>query len=233
MKKRSLLVATVMLLIAAVVATGTTYAWFTSTTSADATVSMKVAQGQALEIKTGEGDWKSSLTNSDFGITSSMWSDFTYADGFKTKVLDSNSDVSGSQTGTPVSVSVKIRSTTSGDVTVALSSIDFEDANYTNTNVESYARVTLQKGENYTHLAKTATTYSKTDTAANVSPNYSTVQSTTVSLTAEGDYYTADVTFYFWLEGTALGNTDVDDAVSNLIASLTFTQTALTNTPTE
>lgn len=234
MKKRSLIVATIMLLVAVITATGTTYAWFTSQSTAKTTVSMKVAEGKTLEISTAaNGTWKFALSNEDFNITgSNMWKDYTYTStGFATKsysVNEAGEETWGSDTSSrPVNVTVYFRSTASGNVKVT-NALSFSDADNNSTYGEVYenARVTVQDGTTYTHLATTSGEFNEVDTGrTGLTQAYSTVNTyATVSMTKDGDYYTGSATFYFWIDGVITENTDIVDLADNLVASLSFTQ---------
>ncbi len=80
MKKRSLLVAVAMLLVAILAATGTTYAWFTQSKTATTTLSMNVASGSSLEISTAASGaaWTSFLDQSSLTALGSGWKDYSY-----------------------------------------------------------------------------------------------------------------------------------------------------------
>ncbi len=229
MKKRSLIVATAMLLVAILAATGATYAWFTSQSEAKATIQMGVAQGQTLDISaTGtEGTWVASLDNEDLSISTAKWADYTYVeDEFYTKTtttVDGQVQVNGKTTGTPVSAKVYFRSTIPGDVTVARN-FSFVNSATGYDRILDYARVSVLQNTTMTHLSRNASTFSKTDTASSLSPNYETKANATITLAKSGNYYTGEATFYFWLEGTELTNIDVSGFTDQLLATLTFSQ---------
>ncbi len=241
MKKRSLLVATIMLLVAVLLATGTTYAWFTSQSTAKATVSMEVAKGETLEIAAeGSDTYKFALTNTDLEITSnSLWQDYTYAEGdFVTKTYAVNEDTGvetwGKSTASdPVKVTIKFRSTASGDV-VAKSSLAFNDTDNNNaySKVLANARITVVDGNAAgatTHLATAAGTFNSADTVdTGITQDYSTVVGSTtgavIKMTEGTSYYEGTATFYFWIDGVITSNTDIVDLADALVASLTFEQ---------
>ncbi len=240
MKKRSLLVATVMLLVAVLAATGTTYAWFTGNSTAKTTITMNVATGKTLEIK-GDADsssWGFNLENKDFTTLSggSIWEDFTVIEGdlFRTKtysVDDSGVETWGVDTSkAPVKITLNLRSTSSTDVTVK-NVLTYGNAsnNTTWATTLGAARVSLavtdaESKTTYTHFSNTPGTFNSNDTKTSLTQSYKTVESGTIELTKNGNYYTATVDFYFWIDGVIASNTDIVDLTDSLLAQLSFEQ---------
>ncbi len=193
MKKRSLLAAVAMLLVAILAATGTTYAWFTEANAEPkATIQMGVAKGSSLQISLKpSSDYKSVLGATDFtnaGITFESWKDFSTntadfakdAPVFYSETYDAEGLVNGYVTDDTVQkVTIYFRSTESeGVVLTSNAGIAFPSG--TSTNLAAATRVAVDSnGANTTALH---TILAQADADATVS---GTVNSTT---TAEGSY---------------------------------------------
>ena len=241
MKKRSLLAATAMLLVALLVATGTTYAWFTSKSTASTSISMDVAKGTSLEIrKQGTENWSSYLDTSSLGLSNLQWLDMSTATGKGFFTKETSTDANGVQTitgykeGAPVSVTIEFRSTENIPVTVTGAlSFATESANTSHANILNNARVTVTSGSITKHFATSAGTIVNTikETAAVADEQDGTYDTTiitadteTVQLTKDGNYYKGSATFSFWIEGTKTDNSDITDLASALNATFTFKQ---------
>ncbi len=244
MKKRSLFVATAMLLVAVLVATGATYAWFQSLGSAKTTISMNVANGDSLEISaTGEA-WVSTLTQADFtSLNGKIWTDLSTVDCETFFSEEYPTDAEGNITsinpdafvedGSVASILVYIRSSKTGMVKLT-STLD--------AGANSLLNPTLRMGVKAKDAAA-ATIYSTTGTAykgvkddientdaayGDVAPVIIAGEKDLYDLTAadqqsDGYYYTA-ATFYFWIEGTQCTNAMIAEAAEQAVASLTFAQ---------
>lgn len=238
MKKRSLFVATAMLLVAVLVATGATYAWFTSVESAKADLSMSVASGESLEFSIDGGNtWHTSLEDtlsgkwSDFSVTDDNFADSTEpAPGFFTKEYDEQTNqITGYNANTaPVKVTINFRASKAGNVLV---SGNMKSTNAAHTNLDSTLRLGAY-GADYKQIFAnpTSTSYDKaiadelgttgTQTWVNI-PAAGTQGAAIVNLTTNGDYYTGVTELYFWVEGPLVFNSYTNDTTTAAVA-LTF-----------
>ncbi len=251
MKKRSLFAATAMLLVALLVATGTTYAWFTSTPKATAEIQMGVATGSSLEISaTADSGYKSYLNAAELGIdTGDIWSDYStnttdFANGtFYTDQYDSTTGLlSGYEEGTPCKVTIYFRSTSAEGV-ILTTGTGITKVDTTKQTIQDNARVgIISNGAGTTKVATilangAAATEDETITGTALTANagtydyvslgsYSTaVVSLNPTVAADGFYYgQADI--YFWLEGPNVSNGDLS-ASDALTTKFVFTQASL------
>lgn len=239
MKKRSLLVATAMLLVAILAATGATYAWFNGNTAAKSTIDMGVANASSLEISSGSSGWKSVLSNTDLGIDGTKsWSDFSTTDltTFYSDVYsgDENTIPSGYKVDNGViSVDINFRSTEEGDVKIAAtSSLTAKDGTTANTKVAPALRVGLNGGNgakifataagSYDNAVDSTTTNTGTQTWSAIN-NSETIAAVKMTQNSETGYYEGTATFYFWVEGP-LCNNSMTTASTTANASLVFEQ---------
>lgn len=125
MKKRSLFVATAMLLVAVLVATGATYAWFEADTgAASTTISMSVDEASKLQLSVDSINWTTSLDQDDLYATDSVWSDYTTtaADILKNDYQNDQYDEDGAMTLVDADLTtsrlVYFRSPVAGNVTI-------------------------------------------------------------------------------------------------------------------
>ncbi len=249
MKKKSLLAATAMLLVALLAATGTTYAWFTQTASAKASISMNVKRGTSLEISLDEVNWKSSLSADDISpkiAGEQMWADFsTNANAikdnqfYKANINTGTSDITGYALGQPANVTIHFRSTESGDV-IFESGTEIKPSSFatTQSNLIQWSQIAvddLSADENtviYSNSSNTATKAVNGTTTDAVSGTYTStalVNGVVVKMAknAQDDgYYYGTATFYFFIEGTETGNGDVNGIgdAAQILASLVFKQ---------
>lgn len=238
MKKRSLFVATAMLLVAVLVATGATYAWFTNVQSASANLSMSVASGESLEFSIDGGEtWHTSLTEalegkwSDFSVTDANFAESNAtAPGFFTKIYDQETNLITGYTAdtAPVKVTVNFRASKAGNV---LMSGNMKSTDAAHTNLDSTLRLGAY-GADYKQIFAnpTNTSYAEaindaqgaigTQTWANI-PAAGTQGAAIAKLVANGDYYTGATELYFWVEGPLVFNSYTTDATTAAVA-LTF-----------
>ncbi len=207
MKKRSLLAATAMLLIAVLAATGATYAWFSDIKEAKAQVEMGVSAGSSLEISADESVWSAYLDESSLtDLNGKTWTDLSTTDcgTFYSETRDTTNAavITGYESATPVATTIYFRSTVAGDITVtgAFGTHDVKEA----------LRTAIKDGNEVTILADGAQTINTaiTGTAVDATAGTQTAldiaaDNTVVKMTDNGDgYYKGSATFYFWVEGT-------------------------------
>lgn len=251
MKKRSLLVATAMLLVAVIVATSATYAWFTNVGDATATVEMGVSSGSSLEIAFaadgGTEGWKSSLSLED----ATLWKDASAGIKSEEEALGNlytatYTDSSTTQTGYALasdvySKTIFFRSNKPQDVIIKSGNISAPNT-VKNTLVQ-YAQILVKDDELdvpaniFANQANTSTTAIVGTALSDNTGKYTakTLGSGTVIVnldeTVETDgYYHGSATFYFYIEGTETSNADLVGLAGNISASLTFSQHATDNT---
>lgn len=234
MKKRSLLVATAMLLIALLVATGTTYAWFTGASEAKTNVSMAVAQGQTLEISKDGINWVSTLDLFD----SKYWKDFSTnstdvaTNQYYTKVTANEStEITGYELANVETTQKIYFRSTKADAVKMTGTIAFttaQSATYHNELID-YARVTMG-GKIFADAAKTVNNTIAGTTLADNTGSYETVKIgtgdsvCTLALNSNTGYYEGEAFLTCWIEGTLADNGNVNGLTSNLDAKLTFAQ---------
>ncbi len=246
MKKRSLLAAVAMLLVAILAATGTTYAWFTSQSNAKAEISMSVSQGTSLEFKTDAMEsYVNSANATQLGLSAASWADFSTNNTdnkFYTKTtttVDGNQEITGYELGTPASVTLHFRSTNANDVLVkSNSSITFPTVNATYPVALAGARVTVTNDAKGTiHFATAANTNvagigSTSTLGAEGAFEYDTkainaedvaIIDLSEEVNSEG-FYTGTATFSFWIEGRQVNNEHITALAENLVATLVFSQ---------
>lgn len=252
MKKRSLFVATAMLLVAVLVATGATYAWFTSVSKATTTVQMSVSGGESLEISTDKSNgWKTSLNNVTLwgeGVTKT-WIDAStdnagvaggnfYSEKYENATNETIITGYAQENGV-ASVTINFRATKAGKV--VFGDCDFD----TNSNLLDAVKDSLRIGvQNTTDTSCTKIVATKAITdgtcvaAADVNDSVvdnapTTGKQNAVTFATAGDvvvlddvvdgYYTSSATFYFWVEGTTCDNLDlIGSNLSNILTSLQF-----------
>ncbi len=242
MKKRSLFVATAMLLVAVLVATGATYAWFNANTTTSAEISLGVADAATLEISTDALKvnnvltWKTAIDTEDFGFNAdTKWSDYSTNDSDilnQTFYVDKYTDgvLTGfANEGVPVSQTVHFRSTEQGDIYLNQAASLTSSAG-----TNSFLRVAIVQGSNVTILANSDVKDTDCVNGTQVTDvtgeqTLTDVTDTTKKLVAmtkgSGDYYEGSATFYFWLEGTdANCVSTVIDAITNCDFSAVFKQ---------
>lgn len=249
MKKRSLFVATAMLLVAVIVATSATYAWFTTANTASATVEMQVATGSSLQISLSDGsEYKSALTSEEIlakmaSPTSTIWSDFsTTTDEFEkttpafySEEYDQNTGlISGYKVDDTVSkVTIYFKSTSSADVKLT-STLDFANAS---TTLQNATRIAVDSNKTtdaalHTFFANVAgdTTNTVDAEGADTANKYTSVNFSNATAvvkmidTGSNDgYFYGSATFYFFIEGTQADNGALANA-STIEATLSFTQ---------
>lgn len=243
MKKRSLFVATAMLLVAVLVATGATYAWFNSNTTTSAVINLGVADAATLEISTDalkvnyELTWKTAIDTEDFGFdANTKWSDYSTNDTdileqkFYTDKYDAEGVLSGFEnSGVPVSQVVHFRSTEAGDIYFNAAAT-LTSSNNTN----SFLRVAIVQNNDATILANDSDADTDCVNGAALSDvtgkqsltNVSDTNKKLVTMTkGTGDYYEGSATFYFWLEGTDPNCVaTVVDAINDCSFSAVFKQ---------
>lgn len=242
MKKRSLFVATAMLLVAVLVATGATYAWFTSVETASSTMEMAVANGESLEIsnkaKADGAVWKTSLNQDDFAtMLNKSWTDLSTNDDelgtFYTEVYEAEgaaNTITGYEASNNVAyATIYFRSSKPGVVkaTGALSGDNLS------ANLLKALRVGIA-GDASKIYATEAGVNNKAIGAADVNDQVvadveGTATQTTAVVTAANDvitladgndgYYYGNATFYFWVEGTKCLNSD---SAADLMAKASF-----------
>lgn len=243
MKKRSLFVATAMLLVAVLVATGATYAWFNGSNEAEANIVMKVSGAEVLEMQVnGQGPWYTSLDNNKLGIdTTEVWKDFSVTDdGFATPSFYYDEYTDGSTEPTsfalaqttglyPQKVTIKFRALQQGNVAINTSSLLNAyvpgNQNVDNAELTAALRLGIQgtklDNESVVDLnqifAKDAVqiedAIAGTTTSAKGEQNALDINAQTNFVylgTQDGEYYTGEATFYFWVEGTECDNTMVE-----------------------
>lgn len=243
MKKRSLLAATAMLLVALLVATGSTFAWFTSTSTAKASVSMGVATGSSLEISNDRGTtWKSSITYAP--EEGELWQDFSTNEDalgtfYKATFEDDSVEISGYETGTPASVTLNFRSTKSSPILLKGSIADqaFET---TQDDLVKWSEIVVKDNtdggrgtqifSNNTNIPTKAIVH-EGENNYTTDGTYTTTALTTsteiVELTDGNDgYYYGAATFYFFIEGTETDNGDINGIgdTAKILANLNFAQ---------
>ena len=240
MKKRSLFVATAMLLVAVLVATGATYAWFVSVQEAKASIEMSVANGESLEIsnkaKADGAIWKTSLTEDDFANMTG-WIDLSTNDDElgtfyteKYEIEGAANTISGYEaSGNVAYCTIYFRSSKPGTVkaTGALSGEGLS------ANLLKALRVGVA-GDAEKIYATAADVNNKAIGAADVTDEKvadveGTATQTTALITASNDvvtltdggdgYYYGDATFYFGVEGTKCLNSD---SAADLMAKASF-----------
>lgn len=253
MKKRSLLVATAMLLVAVIVATSATYAWFTNVSDATATVAMGVSSGSSLEISFfpdgGTEGWKSSLSLAGDALwkdaSAGIKSDETALGNLYTATYaDGTTDQIGYALASGVySKTIYFRSNKPQDVIIASGSITAP--NTVKDTLVKYAQILVK--DNKLDLpvpanifANEANTSTKAIVGTTLDDNTGTytakaLGSGTVIVnldeTVQTDgYYHGSATFYFYIEGTETSNADLVGLKGNISASLTFSQHATDNT---
>lgn len=236
MKKRSLLVATAMLLVAVLAATGATYAWFTSISAAKTNISMGVQTASSLEISKDGVNWVSYLDAEDLGLTGASWSDHSTVNGidFFTKEfytdaeIEADADLAGQikefKESDPSTTKIYFRSTEPEDVI-------FNDGSLTQTgskvNKSEALRVSVGEGKIYANSAVTADAAIKAAGAVD-GDVYGTQTANAiaggniVALTEGADgYYYGNADFHFWMEGTKSTNAN---AGGTAVANFTFAQ---------
>lgn len=223
MKKRSLLAATAMLLVAILAATGATYAWFSSAETAYTNVNMSVSAGSSLEIRditAGEsGAWKTTVD-----ITTGTWVDRSTNDTdfptfYKALGMDTGNVPTGYETTSEIKkVTLQFRSPVYGDVSFLNSSISVDEAG--NAKLLNTLRVGITGKANkifgnaemaLTDAINGTTTASTTGTqTVNQISTKTVIVAMTQSKLASGDtYYYGQADFYFWVEGTDCDNSMV------------------------
>ena len=223
MKKRSILAATAMLLVAILAATGATYAWFQSKDQARTDISMKVATASSLEISKDNVNWVSYLDNTSFNLDDTkVWSDRSAADAaqeaaaltFYSEVYYSDPEIAATpslagqikeyQELAPVKTTVYFRSTKNDAIKLTGSTIDSD----TNDIIKPHLRVAFGKqimssvgGSINSAIKDTAgTTGAQTWTAIN-----DTEFTPWGQQNGDGFYY-GQVDIYYWVEGTTCTN---------------------------
>ncbi len=239
MKKRSLFVATAMLLVAVLVATGATYAWFTSVSKATANLSMDVANGESLEFSIDGGNtWHTSLTKA---FEDKQWNDISVVDDnfantteavptFYTKTLEQGTaTITGYEEDQPAKVEISFRASKAGSVVMTGSMASTDAA------LEDKLNATLRFGVFGTALKQiyangTTTSYDEAisgtalaDEGTQTWKNLPTTGTTEkiVELTFADNYYTGSTNFYFWVEGPLVYNSYTNDSTTAAVA-LTF-----------
>lgn len=223
MKKRSLLAATAMLLVAILAATGATYAWFSSAKTAYTNVNMSVSAGSSLEIRditAGEsGAWKTTVD-----ITTGTWVDRSTNDTefptfYKALGMDTGNVPTGYATTDEIKkVTLQFRSPVSGDVSFLNSSISVEDAG--NANLLNTLRVGITGKANKIFgnaemnltdaINGTATTNVTGTQTVNAISTKTAIVAMSQSEIDDGDsYFYGKADFYFWVEGTDCDNSMV------------------------
>lgn len=222
MKKRSLLAATAMLLVAILAATGATYAWFSSARTAYTNVNMSVSAGSSLEIRditAGEsGAWKTTVD-----ITGTWLDRSTNDTDFPTFYKALGMDTGNVPTGYAVTddikkVTLQFRSPVSGDVSFLNSSISVDEAG--NANLLNTLRVGITGKANKIFgnaemdlddaINGTGTTNTTGTQTVNAISTKTAIVAMTQSKLASGDsYYYGQADFYFWVEGTDCDNSMV------------------------
>lgn len=242
MKKRSLLAATAMLLVALLVATGSTFAWFTSTSTAKASVSMGVATGSSLEISNDGGTtWKSSITYAP--QEGKLWQDFSTNEDalgtfYKATFEKDSVEISGYKTDTPVSVTLNFRSTKSSPI--KLTGSITQDFAKNQDNLVKWSEIVVKDNTDGGHGTQIFSNTPNIPTKAIVHEgenNYTTDGTyTTTPLTASTEiveltdgndgYYYGAATFYFFIEGTETDNGDINGIgdTAKILANLSFAQ---------
>lgn len=250
MKKRSLFVATAMLLVAVIVATSATYAWFTNVGDATATVEMGVSSGSSLEIAFaadgGTEGWKSSLSLED----ATLWKDASagiksgeeaLGDLYTATYTDNSTTQTGYEHADVYSKTIYFRSNKPQDVIINSGNIS-APTTVKNTLVK-YAQI-LVKDDALDVPANIFANQANTSTEAIVGPTLSdsngkytakTLGSGTVIVNLDEEvqtdgYYHGSATFYFYIEGTETSNADLVGLEGKISASLTFSQHATANT---
>ena len=248
MKKRSLLVATAMLLVAVIVATSATYAWFTTANTASATVEMQVATGSSLQISLDGSEYKSALTSEEIlakmaSPTSTIWSDFSTTTeefekttpAFYSEEYDPNTGlISRYKADNTVSkVTIYFKSTSSHDVKLT-STLDFANAS---TTLRNATRIAVDSNKTteaalHTFFANVAgdTTNTVDADGADAANKYTSVNFSNATAvvkmidTGSNDgYFYGSATFYFFIEGTQADNGALANA-STIEATLSFAQ---------
>ena len=237
MKKRSLFVATAMLLVAVLVATGATYAWFNSSTSANANITLDVSDAASIEIS-GDGDiWKTALTEDDLTIAGDgIWTDlsttdtqFASANFFSETYDDAGVLVDTAYTDANLKVAaakIYFRSTEAGDITMSNGSLKAGLNTVTDSaNLIKALRVGINDDATTAAsqiFATTAAVNDKAIAAADGTKGNQTTKAVNaatviVDMTDTADangYYTGSAIFYFWVEGSDAAcvnpNTDAD-----------------------
>lgn len=235
MKKRSLFVATAMLLVAVLVATGATYAWFTGLSTASTTIEMGVANGDSLEISVDNATWKTALTEADFdSLDGKTWTDLSTINAELGTFYDETYDATQTTTingyqvaaGKVASCTVYFRASKAGIV---------ELQNGTLSGVEGTLLKALRvgvDGDANNIMAQEATTINDAIQASDLTDGdavgsgeqVATAFGTAtqiVTLTASGEYYTGSAIFYFWVEGTEAENKDTKEGLKAK-AAMTF-----------
>lgn len=235
MKKRSLFVATAMLLVAVLVATGATYAWFNSVDKATAEISMGVASGNALQISGTDSDnWVSNLTTADFDtLTGKKWMDFSTVDGtnFFSDTYETDEDgqetsvLAGYKADTSVaSATVNFRASAAGKKISLTSSVTNAADLATHVRIAVGGKIFAATGTAYNGVpaegdVADVTLQEVTPIAFAEATDIATLE----SIKAADGYYHTSATFYFWVEGTTCSNAMLESVVNDIVANLTFT----------
>ncbi len=228
MKKKSLLAATAMLLIAVIAATGATFAWFTSISQATSTFNMGVATGASLEISTDTGDSKTWGNSATIAPAGAVWQDLSTPGNAATFIaadLENNtsgsaSSVNAYKEGTAFKVTIYFRSNTSEDVTFDANTLVkaatggtahatlLSAARILVVDVNASNKVTIY-GNGDARTSKAVIDTDGTDGTYNVvsytatTPVVVTMEDTVTN--ADG-YYHGQADFYFFIEGTLAFN---------------------------
>lgn len=237
MKKRSILAATAMLLVAILAATGATYAWFTQKDLARTDIEMKVATASSLEISVNDADaaWVSYLTAADFELdTNDTWADHSAVDNaselvFFNEQYYSETEIAANPayagkiknyaSSAPVSITIRFRSTNDKPISLLNSTLTPKD----NTLILEHLRVAINNniyGNNdgsYDKAIADAAGATGTQTWAAIE----TAQITPWGEKQADGYYYGNATFYFWVEGPLCTNAM---ATGSAIAKFTFSQ---------
>ena len=234
MKKRSLLAATAMLLVAILAATGATYAWFSRSDTASTNVDMGVATGSSLEISTDNTNWVSVLS-----INTGSWLDRSTTDTafpaiYKANIAEGSMDPTSyaEDTGEVKVQKIYFRSSKAGNVKLDTTStigatnapngnqivdtlrIGVKDAGTLKNIFAAYAN-TIDNGINGTALSATGTQTAKAVNAGTVI--------VTMTQGTDDAYYYGSADFYFWVEGT-LCNNSMTNSSTHGTAALKFAQ---------
>ena len=224
MKKRSLFVATAMLLVAVLVATGATYAWFSAEKdTANTNIVLGVDDVDSLQISADKSIWKSTLRATDFDVASnsvkwsdSKWVDLSTVDGVS--FFEEQYDADGAMLDTYADANAKavvakvyFRSTKSDNVVFQSGKLAcaVEGSANTTWNLDSALRVAVVQNDNSSAIyANTATTLNSAIKAADEKAQQSAIafaDAVVVDLSdapnAQG-FYEGEATFKFWVEGT-------------------------------
>lgn len=246
MKKRSLLAATAMLLVAVLAATGATYAWFQESKVASATVEMSVASASTLEISLDKVTWVSVLDADDlFEGNAHTWSDFSTTNGkdFFTETYETGTTtLNGYEAGTvAMNDVIYFRSTSEDAIKFGVSSklehivdgtskaaipaalrFSVQDVNGANTKIYSTTGATIKGVTEAGDGVTTANidTLHRADQASNVVGGAANVVTLKAPDAADGYYY-GEATFTFWIEGTMA---NANNAGGTAKATLIFEQ---------